>query len=138
MNNFETFSGQWREVHATFLQIAAEGGIPALILFLMFFWRGFANLKRAARAPDPDPEVRLLTTAVRGSLIAYVIGAQFAPEAYQFFPLFAVAYSSVLLVISEQPRGTAAAPEATVARRPWRTLSGYPETLRSKPEVLAR
>jgi O-antigen ligase len=138
--DFTTYSGVWREVHVTFLQMAAEGGIPALILFLMFFWRGFANLRRVARTPDLDPETRLFSVAVQGSLVAYVVGAQFAPEAYQFFPLFAVAYTSVLVVIAERPE-TARVPESTVSqrpKRPWRGLSVHTDTATPKSQVLAR
>ncbi|HXJ93316.1 MAG TPA: O-antigen ligase family protein [Terriglobia bacterium] len=134
--NFTTYSGQWREVHVTLLQIAAEGGIPALILFLMFFWRGFRNLRVVARTPDLDSQVGLFAAAVAGSLIAYVVGAQFAPEAYQFFPLFAVAYTSVLVVIAKEPRERTVSPEATPAKRPWRTVNVYTDTSRSKPQLL--
>jgi hypothetical protein len=91
----------------------------------MFFWRGFANLRRAARTPDLAPETRLFASAVQGSLFAYVVGAQLAPEAYQFFPLFAVAYTSVLVVVAKQHRECAEAPETMVSRRPWRRLSVY-------------
>ena len=48
-NNFVTYSGVWREVHVSYLQIAVEGGIPAFILYLMFFYRGFANLRQMRR-----------------------------------------------------------------------------------------
>src|SRR5580698_5848029 len=41
--NFEVYSGTWREVHVAYLQIAVEGGIVALVLYLLFFARGFAN-----------------------------------------------------------------------------------------------
>ncbi len=121
--NFTTFSGQWREVHVTYLQMAAEGGIPALILFLMIFWRGFRNLRRVRRAPDVDSQTRLFADAIQGSLIGYVVGALFAPEAYQFFPIFAVAYTSALLAIVQQPRAPAEAPQGAVPKRPWRRVS---------------
>jgi len=134
---FESYSGAWREVHVTFLQMAAEGGIPALILFLMIFRRGFANLTAVAREANPDPETRLFTDAVKASLLAYVVGALFAPEAYQFFPLFAVAYTSVLVAVAQQePVGTWV-PATWVAKRPWRQVSVYSETAKAKPPVLA-
>jgi len=137
-HNFPTYSGTWRTLHCTFLEIAAEGGIPAFVLFLSFFWCGFGNLRRAARAPNPDPEIRLFTTAVRGSLIAYLVGGLFAPDAYQFFPLFAVAYTSVLVVISEHERESLEAPETIVPKRPWRTLSVYTATSRSNRTYACR
>ena len=39
--NFNTYSLIWHEVHMTYLQIGVEGGIPVLILYLMFFASGF-------------------------------------------------------------------------------------------------
>jgi O-Antigen ligase len=106
MGNFPSYSGTWREVHVAYLQIAAEGGIVAFVLYLLFFGRGFGNLKRLRRMPIYDPEIDLFSAALYASLIGFVVGACFAPEAYQFFPYFAVAYTSVLLAIAkkrEQP-----------------------------------
>jgi len=97
--NFETYSTVWREVHMTYLQIAVEGGIPSLILFLLFFARGFWNLRRLLRRKDLTPELRLFTGALHSVMIGFAVGALFSPEAYQFFPFFAVAYSSVLLAM---------------------------------------
>ena len=102
MGNFPNYSGTWREVHVAYLQIAAEGGIVAFVLYLLFFGRGFGNLKRLRRMPSYDPEVDLFSAALYASLIGFVVGACFAPEAYQFFPYFAVAYTSVLLAIAKE------------------------------------
>jgi O-Antigen ligase len=94
--NFETYSTVWREVHMTYLQIAAEGGIVSLILYLLFFGKGFANLRRLLKRKDLGPDVKLFAGALNSSLVGFVVGALFSPEAYQFFPFFAVAYTSVL------------------------------------------
>ena len=102
LHNFETYSGVWRDVHVTYLQIAVEGGIPCLILYLMFFARGFSNLRRLQRLGDSDPEVKLFAGALHSSLIGFLVGALFAPEAYQYFPYFAVAYTVVLLAIEQE------------------------------------
>ncbi len=99
--NFETYSGMWREVHVSYLQVAAEGGIPALILYLLYFRRGFVNLKRLRRM-KLDPETVLFTGALHSSLIAFVVGACFAPVAYLYFPYFAVCYTSVLLAVAKE------------------------------------
>ena len=45
LHNFSTYSGVWRDVHVTYLQIAVEGGILCLILYLLFLGRGFSNLR---------------------------------------------------------------------------------------------
>jgi hypothetical protein len=93
--NFVVYSGMWREVHVAYLQIAADGGILALILYLLFFRRGFVNL-RYLRESERDFEVRIFTGAIHASLIGFVIGAAFAPQAYVYFPYLTVCYTSVL------------------------------------------
>jgi O-antigen ligase len=112
VNNFTTYSGIWHEVHMTYLQICVEGGIPALILYLMFFGRGFKNLRALRKTKNLDPDIVLFVGALHSSLIGFVVGALFAPEAYQFFPYFAVAFSATLLQTvkereQEQQPGTA-------------------------------
>ena len=102
VNNFVVVSGDWHEVHMTYLQVAVEGGIPALVIYLMFFARGFSNLRRLRRRRDLDAEITLFVGALHSSLIGFAVGALFAPEAYQFFPYFAVAYTSVLLAIVKE------------------------------------
>ncbi len=105
VDNFVVVSGDWHEVHMTYLQVAVEGGIPALVIYLMFFARGFSNLRRLRRRRDLDVETTLFVGALHSSLIGFAVGACFAPEAYQFFPYFAVAYTSVLLAIVKEKDG---------------------------------
>jgi|SRR5579863_2855461 O-antigen ligase len=110
LGNFPNYSGTWREVHVAYLQIAVEGGIAACIFYLLFFERGFANLRRLRHVGDMDGETELFAGALHSSLIGFLVGALFAPEAYQFFPYFAVVYTSVLLAIAQekvQPDGIA-------------------------------
>jgi O-antigen ligase len=97
VRNFPTYSLIWHDVHMTYLQICAEGGIPALILFLMFFRRAFVNLKSLRKRTDLDPDIVLFVGALTSSLVGFVVGALFAPEAYQYFPYFAVAFTAALL-----------------------------------------
>ena len=94
--NFVSYSDDWHEVHMTYLQIAVEGGIPVLILYLWFFGCGFKNLRTMRRAKNLDEHTVLFVGALHGSLIGFIVGAFFAPEAYQFFPYFAVAFTSTL------------------------------------------
>lgn len=102
MGNFPSFSGVWREVHVSYLQIAVEGGIVAFVFYLLFFARGFSNLRRLSKIAGQDAEMKLFSGALYGSLIGFIVGAFFAPEAYQYFPYFAVAYTSVLLAIAKE------------------------------------
>jgi putative inorganic carbon (hco3(-)) transporter len=103
-HNFVVYSGMWREVHNSYLQIGVEGGLPALALYLLIFWRAFVNLRRLRRIPDLDEETTLYYGAFQSTLIGFLVGASFAPEAYQYFPYFTVSYTWVLLAITEERR----------------------------------
>jgi O-antigen ligase len=100
--DFVVYSGKWKDVHASYLQIAADGGIPVLILYLLFFGRGFANLRLLRRMKDLPPEAILFRGALSSSLVGFVVGACFAPEAYQYFPYFTVCYTSVLFALATE------------------------------------
>ncbi len=106
VRNFQTYSGVWRDVHMTYLQIAVEGGIPSLILYLALFGRGFSNLRKLRRRKDLDEHTTLLVGALYSSLIGFAVGAVFAPEAYQFFPYFAVAFVAALAATVAEQEGT--------------------------------
>ena len=98
VKNFITYSGIWKEVHNCYLQIGAEGGIPSLILYLVFFGCGFSNLRRLRRL-DLNSDFKLFVGALHGSLIGFIVGGFVAPEAYQFFSFLAVAETSVMWAI---------------------------------------
>ena len=70
------------------------------------------------RMKDLDPNVRLFAGALTGSQVGFVVGALFAPEAYQFFPYFAAAFTATLLqtVKEQQKEGGGAAPPPTKKR----------------------
>jgi len=111
LRNFPTYSLIWHDVHMTYLQICAEGGIAVLILYLMFFWRAFKNLRTLRQTKNLDPDIVLFVGALQSSLVGFVVGACFAPEAYQYFPYFAVAFTATLLqTIKENELGPGTAP----------------------------
>jgi O-antigen ligase len=97
ISSFPSYSLVWHPVHMTYLQIAVEGGIPALIVYLMFFRCGFKNLRIMRKAKNLDEHTVLFVGALHSSLIGFAVGASFAPEAYQLFPYLAVAFTSTLL-----------------------------------------
>ena len=111
--NFQVYSTIWHDVHMTYLQMCVEGGIPALILYLMFIRAGFVNLKKLRKRKNLDPETVLFVGALHSTLIGFAVGALFAPEAYQFFPYFIVAYTSALVaILRERDRAAARAVKA--------------------------
>lgn len=111
--DFPTYSLVWRDVHMTYLQVGAEGGIPVLIIYLMFFRLAFKNLKTLRKRKDLDPDIVLFVGALTSSLVGFVVGALFAPEFYQYFPYFAVAFTATLLKTTneqDQSPGSTAPP----------------------------
>lgn len=126
VRNFQTYSLIWHDVHMTYLQICVEGGIPVLILYLMFFRRAFQNLKVLRKMKDLDPDIILFVGALHSSLVGFVVGALFAPEAYQFFPYFAVAFTATLLqTVKEREQGPG--PAAPAPKKPRHFLEVYAE-----------
>ena len=111
--NFEIYSLDWHEVHMTYLEVAVEGGIVGLTLYLLFFARGFRNLHILLKRKDLTRDVQMMTWALHSSLIGFVVGALFAPEAYQYFPFFTVAYTSALFaIVRDQDAANLAAGES--------------------------
>ena len=123
--NFETYSLIWHEVHMTYLQICVEGGIPVLILYLMFFYRDFQNMFALHRMKDLDPDVRLFAGALTGSQVGFVVGALFAPEAYQFFPYFAAAFTATLLQTMKEQQKDAGSTAPPPPKKPRHFLEVY-------------
>jgi hypothetical protein len=82
--------------------MSSEGGIPALIFYVTILCYGFKNLKRTRKLSAGNKEVKLLAAALHASLTGFVVGSFFASYAYQFFPYFLVAYTTVLLRITKR------------------------------------
>jgi hypothetical protein len=120
VRNFQVYSGVWHDVHMTYLQIAVEGGIPSLILYVLFLASAFRNLRKLRRRRDLDVQTTLFVGGLHGSMIGFVIGALFAPVAYQFYPFFSVAYTSALLAMTEERERV---PEPSVAGKDGRSRS---------------
>jgi O-Antigen ligase len=134
-HNFPNYSGKWRDVHMTYLQMGVEGGIPALIFYLLFFRSGFRNLRLIRKRKDLSPEIGLFVGALHSSLVGFVVGALFAPEAYQYFPYFSVAYTSVLLALIQAREQTPSTPP-----QPWnppkRQVEAYARNGRTSPVLV--
>ena len=132
--NFNTYSLIWHEVHMTYLQIAVEGGIPVLIVYLMFFASGFRNLRILRKTKNLDEHTVLFIGALHASLVGFAVGALFAPEAYQFFPYFAVAFTATLLqTVRERERELGPGPVAPAPKKPRHFLEVYGDNRRTAP-----
>jgi O-antigen ligase len=103
--NFTSISGSWHDPHNSYSQMSAEGGIPALMLYLIVFSLAFGNARETRRSLDATGEELVLAGALRASLAGYIVGSLFCSVAYHFFPYFLVAYSCVLRAIVEKNKG---------------------------------
>ena len=65
----------------TYLQLAAEAGIPALFLFVAFFWLVLLFLLKVIMRCD-DPEIRHVATCLFAALVAYFVFAGTAHGLY--------------------------------------------------------
>jgi putative inorganic carbon (HCO3(-)) transporter len=100
--NFPIISDSWRVTHNSYTQMSSEGGIPALVLYVMVLWAGFKNLKRTRKLSGINKDAKLFAGALHASLAGFVVGSLFASCAYQFFPYFLVSYTTVLLRIAKE------------------------------------
>jgi O-antigen ligase len=133
VRNFQVYSGVWRDVHMTYLQIAVEGGIPSLILYLLFLASAFRNLRQLRRRRDLDVQTTLFVGGLHSSMIGFVIGALFAPVAYQFFPYFSVAYTSALVATIRESEPV---PEPSSAGKDWRSRHAITRASKRKSDDL--
>ena len=103
--NFPAITEEWRVVHNTYTEFGAEGGIPALGLFLALLFVSMGRIKRVYKLPGykTDPEIRIWTSALWGALAGYAAGALFASTEYNLFPYFIVGYICVLSRIASKP-----------------------------------
>jgi putative inorganic carbon (HCO3(-)) transporter len=72
--------------HNSFLEIAAEFGLPALAVFLLLLVATFRTLGRATRLPGASPEARELAgwaEGLRAGLIGFLISSCFISAQYE-------------------------------------------------------
>ena len=100
--NFDQVSGQWHTTHNSFTLLSSEGGLPALILYVLIFWSAFKNLRAAKRRAPKRTEARLLAGALFASLAAYAVGSAFLSVAYSYFPYILVAYTSAIFLMTQE------------------------------------
>lgn len=95
----------WVVAHNSYTELAAESGIPALILFLLTIAAAFKNVSEVRKSPwyQEDPEVRLFTQALWACLVAYLMAACFASTEYNLYPYFMVGYTCAMVRITSQP-----------------------------------
>lgn len=95
----------WKVAHNAYTELAAEAGIPAIILWLMAIRSSFKDIAvvRKSRQYQEDVEFRFLTQAVWAGLIGYLVGSMFASTEYNLYPYFVIGYACAMVRIISQP-----------------------------------
>jgi hypothetical protein len=81
-------TGDWRQVHDVYLQVAADLGLPGLALFLALLASCLAAARSVGANVDALRAPRPVVHIARGlelSLWAFIVGGLFHPAAYHFY-----------------------------------------------------
>jgi O-antigen ligase len=108
--NFPVVTGEWRVAHNSYTELAAEAGFPALFLFVLLLYTSSRKVNLIRKLPGyaADENIRLWTSALWASLVAYAVGSMFASTEYNLFPYFMVGYVCALYRIASKPAETPA------------------------------
>jgi O-antigen ligase len=103
--NFPVVTQEWRVAHNTYTELGAEGGVPALALFVGLLAMSLRKIRRVRSLPGYEKEesIRLWTSALWAAMAAYMAGAAFASTEYNLFPYFMVGYICALYRIASVP-----------------------------------
>lgn len=91
--------GFWSIVHNAYLQIAADLGVPALVVFLLLFGRMVGHTRAIQAGPTPGADGRQVArfaAATEVSLWAYAAAAMFHPVAYHFYFFYVAGFAAAL------------------------------------------
>lgn len=96
----------WEQIHNVYLQVAAEGGIIAISLFLTMMISETSRLKRAERnlMQGPDAEMVKWPRCIRASLLTFIVCANFSPVAYNWFFYILLGLSGAALKLLASPK----------------------------------
>ncbi|HXH51312.1 MAG TPA: O-antigen ligase family protein [Terriglobia bacterium] len=113
--NFQVVSGNWHVAHNSLAELSAEGGIVALLLFLLMVKSSFSNLRRAREYDKDHEELTLWRSGLKVALITLLVGSLFSSIEYQFFPYMLMAYTAALQKIASEHEVREAQPDAARA-----------------------
>ena len=105
--NFQVLSGSWHGTHNSYTEMSVEGGVPALLLYLIVWWRAFFYVRVVKRFRNGRSEHRVWAKALMGSLLALLVASFFANYAFQYFTYFVIAYTSALFQIAQKEKARA-------------------------------
>jgi len=69
--------------HNMFIEVAAELGLPALLIFLAIFWCTYRTLGRLRRSPSTHSLIRETAAALQAGLVGFAVAGSFVSAEYQ-------------------------------------------------------
>lgn len=99
IGNFHHRSFQELGTHNAYTQVAAEIGIPAFVLYVMFLLYPLKRLRQIEKFTAGDKERRRLyymSIGLQGAVIGYMVSSFFGAVAYQWYVYYLVGYSVCL------------------------------------------
>jgi len=114
IGNFQTVSIHNQVSHNAYTQVAAEMGLPALTVYLLFLVAAYKRLRRVQtetmNLPDKSRQY-YLAIGLQASLVGYVVGSFFLSVAFEWFVYFIVGYAICLSRMCESKVLSAATKE---------------------------
>jgi len=93
---FPESSGRWQLAHDSYTEIAAEAGLPALVLFAGLLVTTWLGALQVGRSKGIEPELRLFAMMLATGVAGLALGALFSSFEYQSFPYFYLGYAMVI------------------------------------------
>jgi O-antigen ligase len=69
--------------HNMFLEVAAELGLPALLIFLGMFWCTYRTLGKLRRSSSQHPLIRETAAALQAGLVGFAVAGSFVSAEYE-------------------------------------------------------
>jgi O-antigen ligase len=113
IGNFHTVSIRELASHNAYTQVAAEMGLAALIIYIMFLVvpiRRLRSIEQATYATRKGSRIYYLSIALQASLAGFMVSSFFSSAAYQFYIYYLVGYAVALRRIYEAQTGVAVVP----------------------------
>ncbi|HEX7997642.1 MAG TPA: O-antigen ligase family protein [Pyrinomonadaceae bacterium] len=120
MGNFSIVAQRESVSHNAYTQVAAEMGMAATliyVLFMVFPLKGLRLMAKATSDTRRESRIYYMSIALQASLVAYMISSFFGSVAYQYYVYYLVGYAVALRRIYEAQTGTQLIETSRKARR---------------------
>ena len=104
MGNFHIVSLKELVSHNSYTQVAAEMGLPALAVYVLFLWTPLKGLRRIEGETGEERKRSRyyhLSVGLQASLVGYMVSSFFASVAYVWYAYYVVGYALCLRRIYE-------------------------------------